>query len=342
MAIPRIHLIAPAGPCTSFYGAIGVNSGDQLVARIQETVGATYRVTARTELFDAREDALRGGRTDDVQRAIDIQNALEDSSVAAIVTLRGGAWCTRILPRIDFSVMDQRTLPVAFFGFSELTPLANIIGAHDLGIGYYDMGPVFLGYGLRHYAEKNPNVLARREMNPKDWMRSQLDDCFREFFRRTVGSIRAQRPIEIQAKRLQGDLPDAFGATFVGGNLTVLSTMVGSRYESSIDPEGRWIVLEDYNDKPERFDRFLSHFTLAGYFDRCRGVLLGDFHFGERNLVDAIVTMLRYHVPDRPNMPILYAPTVGHTWPMDSLPIHREASVVHSPDGNVVLRWGAT
>lgn len=327
----------------SFYRAIGVASGDELVAIVQEAVGGEYRVTARTELFDAVEDELRGGRTDDAERASDIQDALADSSVAAIITLRGGAWFTRVLPRIDFSVMDRRTSPVAFFGFSELTPLANIIGAHPRGLGFYDMGPVFLGYGLRHHAETNPHLLERSNMTAPQWMRSQLNCHFREFFRLCVASIEGRRRIEIKTKLLAGKLPELTQATFVGGNLTVLSTMVGSRYESSIAPDGKWIVLEDYNDKPERFDRFLAHFTLAGYFDRCEGILLGDFHWQQRDLIPAIVEMLRYHIPrhpDHPDLPILSAPTVGHTWPMDSLPLHAPGNVTRAPDGSVVLRWG--
>jgi muramoyltetrapeptide carboxypeptidase len=115
--------------------------------------------------------------------------------------------------------------------------------------------------------------------------------------------------------------------------------MVGSRYERSIAPDGKWLVLEDYNDKPERFDRFLAHFTLAGYFDRCEGVLLGDFHRQDRDLVPAIVEMLNRHVIDRPDLPILYAPTVGHTWPMDTLPLHERGAFTRHPDGRVVFQW---
>jgi muramoyltetrapeptide carboxypeptidase len=339
LPFPRIHLIAPAGPCTSFYRAIGVASGRELVAIVQEAIGNNYEVTAQTELFDAAEDELLGGRTDDAERAIDIQNALADSNVTAIITLRGGAWFARIIQRIDFSVMDRRTSPVSFFGFSELTPLAIIIGAHANGLGYYDMGPVFLGYGLRRYAEANPHLLEDSEMTARDWMRTELDRHFREFFVRCVNSIEGKRAIEIEAKLLRGKLPATMQATFVGGNLAVLPTMVGTRYESAIDPRGKWLVLEDYNDKPERFDRFLAHFSLAGYFDRCEGVLLGDFHWQQRDLVPAIVEMLRYHTPKRIDMPILHAPTIGHTWPMDTLPLHLPATVTRTTDERFVLRW---
>ncbi len=306
---------------------------------MQESVGDGYEVTARTELFDAAEDELLGGRTDDAERAADIEEALGDSSVTAIITLRGGAWFARILPRIDFSVMDRRTSPVSFFGFSELTPLANIIGTHANGLGYYDMGPVFLGYGLRRHAEMNPHLLEASELTARDWMRAELDKHFREFFVRCVALVEGRRSIEINAMLLAGKLSEDSRATFVGGNLAVLSAMIGSRYDSTIAPDGKWLVLEDYNDKPERFDRALAHFSLAGYFDRCKGVLLGDFHWQERDLVPAIVEMLRYHIPNRPDMPILFAPTVGHTWPMDTLPFHSPCEIARQSEANFVLRW---
>jgi len=146
----------------------------------------------------------------------------------------------------------------------------------------------------------------------------------------------------IQARRVRGEMPECHGATFVGGNLTVLSTLIGSAYEYSINPAGRWLVLEDFNDKLERIDRFLAHLTLAGYWEACSGVLLGDFHKGYEDLTPAVLRLLDYHLPPTCGIPVLLTRQVGHIWPMSPLPLHVSLPMEPREDGSVVLRFPAS
>jgi muramoyltetrapeptide carboxypeptidase LdcA involved in peptidoglycan recycling len=166
--------------------------------------------------------------------------------------------------------------------------------------------------------------------NLKKYLRSYFEECV---------SILEGCELSLSATLVRGDLPDSFNATFVGGNLTVLSTMIGSRYADSIDPAGRWLMIEDYNDKPERFDRYLSHLSLAGYWQRCEGVLLGDFHQNERDLTQAVIEMLRYHIPNSCPVPVLVASQIGHTWPMAPLPLHAPCSAIRTGGAVWSLRW---
>ncbi|UCE61617.1 MAG: LD-carboxypeptidase, partial [Phycisphaerales bacterium] len=235
MSLPRIHLIAPAGACGQFLGTVQARSTEELIALVQETVGSGYAVTGDAGLMDAAEDELCGGRSDDLRRAEDIQGALADDNLAAMVLIRGGAWFTRIMPLIDFSVIDKRSKPVVVFGFSELTPLVNVVGSYAQGIGVYDMGPAFLTYGLRRFAVKRATDGLLEGMIAEDWVRSRLPQEFRAFFRDVVSIIEGRGSSRlVSAKLMEGTLPERCEATFVGGNLTVLSTMVGSRYSSYI------------------------------------------------------------------------------------------------------------
>jgi len=129
---------------------------------------------------------------------------------------------------------------------------------------------------------------------------------------------------------------------FVGGNLTVFSTLIGSRYQECISPKGRWLVLEDFNDKPERFDRFLAHLTLAGYWDDCKGVLLGDFHEGQRDLSETLLAILSYHLPRGRSLPILVTSQVGHIWPMTPLPLHIPGTLEVIDESRVSIAWPAS
>jgi muramoyltetrapeptide carboxypeptidase LdcA involved in peptidoglycan recycling len=98
-------------------------------------------------------------------------------------------------------------------------------------------------------------------------------------------------------------------------------------------------MLEDINDKPERIDRFLARLTLAGYFDRCEGLLLGDFHEGDRTHDAAVLALLDYHLPALRELPVLVSTDLGHIWPVSPLPIHRQTIIEPIGDRRFVIHW---
>ncbi len=336
---PILHLIAPAGSCKPFFDAIGVRSAAELVALVQDVIGPIYRVTGNEAILDADEDKSSGGRRDDHERASDIQQALADNEAAAVVAVRGGAWFTRVLPLIDFSVLDRRTRPVAVFGFSELTSLVNVVAASARGLGIYDMGPAFLTYGLKRHASTRHDMDSTAGPRPGEWMLSRLRSEFDLFFRDIAAMIEGRgtdRPV--QARLMRGKLADGCDATFVGGNLTVLSAMIGSAGDARVAPAGRWLLLEDFNDKLERIDRFLAHLTLARYWDECEGILLGDFHKGYEDLTPAVLELLPYHIPPTHPIPVLATKQVGHVWPMSPLPLQLKVTLERAGE-DYTLRW---
>ncbi len=340
MPQPRIHLVAPAAPCGPFLRSLKLDSAQDLIGWVQQIVGLRFAVTGVPELLDTAENDRTGGRPDDVERAKDLEAALADSSVAAIISLRGGAWFTRILPHIDFRVLERRTSRVTVFGFSELTPLINIVAAYGTGVGIYFMGPAFLTYGLRGYAATQLERNTPNSATPQEWMEDRLHDECAVYFRQVLALIEGRHgDVTITARCIAGSRDVPAAASFVGGNLSVVSPMVGSSYARVIDPKDRWLLLEDFNDKPERFDRFFSHLTLAGYWERCAGVLLGDFHNRDGDLMDAVAAMLRFHIPRQVRVPVLATSEVGHTWPMKPLPFNVPATITRLDDNRYSLRW---
>ena len=69
--------------------------------------------------------------------------------------------------------------------------------------------------------------------------------------------------------------PEAGPTAVVGGNLSVLYSLLGTPYFPPI--EGAWLLLEDLDEYLYHVDRMLLAFRLAGVFDRVRGVLVGGF-----------------------------------------------------------------
>lgn len=354
---PRIHLIAPAGSCKPFIDSVADGSVDMFLSNIQRVVGDAYEIAADKRILLADEDEDHGGRNDDDARVSDIQNALADDSVACVLAVRGGAWLTRIIPDIDFTVLDRRTTRVAIIGFSEMTPLINIVAAHENGVGIYDMSPAFLTYGLRRYATlqarakataeavvgtpETPTSKLRHEgQSPDEWMHSRLQPEFDAFIKDVAAMIEGRGSTRsIAAKLVHGTLPEESSAVFIGGNLCLFTVFLGTPYEAYISPDERWIVLEDINDKPERIDRFLARMKLAGYFERCAGVLLGDFHNGDKTHTDAVVELMPYHLPKDRDVPVLVSEDVGHIWPVSPLPLCLPSVLQQRTDKTFSISW---
>jgi muramoyltetrapeptide carboxypeptidase len=335
-----MHLTAPAGSCRPFLKELGMNSAGELIAAVQEMVGSAFLVTGDPAILEVEEDELHGGRRDDRRRADDLTAALRDDEVACVVALRGGAWLTRVIPRIDFSVLDRRRTRITLFGFSELTTLVNLVGAHPRGVGVYDLSPAFLTYGLARRARLHPGLLHHPEETPNEWMQRRLLPELRAHFADVVAMAegRGTRRV-LTARWARGSPPPSRKASFIGGNLCVFTTLLGTPYQRAIAPRGRWLVLEDINEKPERVDRFLARLTLAGYFDECEGLLLGDFHQKDRTLTQAVINLLDDHLPSHRELPVLVSDVIGHIWPMAPLPLHRPVQLQRTDDATYTIHW---
>ena len=319
MARNRIHLIGPAGSCGAFVRALGLAGADELITLVQRLVGEAYRVTGNAAIIETTEDEAHGGRADDAQRAADIQKALADDDVRAVVAIRGGAWLTRVMPHIDFSVLDRRNGPITVFGFSEISSLVNIVAGYTQGFGVYDMSPAFLTYGLRKRA-----AAAQNAEDPKAAMRSHLLGEFGDYFRDVVRMLHGSGSARtITAKLCSGAWPTNRVIEIVGGNLAIVSALVGTRYDACIRPDGRWLLIEDVNEKIERIDRMLAHFSLAGFWESCAGLLVGDFHLDDEHLTPSVCELLPYHLPSDRSIPVLTTRDIGHVWPMSPVPLAR-------------------
>lgn len=69
----------------------------------------------------------------------------------------------------------------------------------------------------------------------------------------------------------------AISGPLVGGNLTVLASLVGTPYLPSLDGI---LALEDVGEAAYRIDRMLHQLLWSGALERVRAVLLGDFMAG--------------------------------------------------------------
>jgi muramoyltetrapeptide carboxypeptidase len=181
---------------------------------------------------------------------------LERHDVDAVWFARGGYGSARLLDRV--SLDGLRFAPKLFVGYSDLTSL--------FATAVRDAGLVCL-YG--------PSVVELGD--EAQWHEPSL----REMLRGGALEMRIDDACWIGRGSARG--------TLVGGNLTVLSHLLGTRHAP--DVEGVVLFLEDVGEEAYRIDRMLTQLDQAGWLDAVAGVILGSF--------DAPATRRRFP-PDRP------------------------------------------
>ncbi|MHC4610893.1 MAG: LD-carboxypeptidase [Planctomycetota bacterium] len=348
-----LHLVAPAGSCRGMMAALRCRSASELIDLIRQMTGGAYRVSGNRALIEVDEDDDHGGRNDDARRAADLQRALADDHVAGIVALRGGAWLTRILPRIDFDVLRGRSTRVALFGFSELTTVINIASCYSKAVCWYDMGPAFIPAGLSRWAGNRDSAGDGQGPGPaaadaKRWARQQFPRYLADYFADVIARMEGRAsPRQIGGRLVQGKLARDASVTIVGGTLSVMISLIGTPYARSIFRTGRWLAIEDVGEAPHRIDRMLAHLQLAGILERSGGLLIGDFHEAHHDRLGSVLASLERILPRRGRMPIVVSRDFGHIWPMAPLPIGRAARLHRSgprSDGaavDLIVPWEA-
>ncbi|QOJ15620.1 MAG: LD-carboxypeptidase [Planctomycetia bacterium] len=337
-ALPRVHLLGHANPSAKDFSRLGVRSAAGLIERIRNALPGAYRLTADPRILEAPENQQRGGRRDDRARVRDMHDALRDPWTVAIIALNGGAYFSRILPDIDLSPLDRRKRPLLATGFSEMTGWVNLVARRRYGRGVYWLCPNYLGWKVKPAAaahaaydefwRRMPEWLERfaaaRGSMSGAAIASRTDSRIAEA--RAAGASRGADAIGSEPLRgtlVQGTARSAV-VRLAGGCLSVLTTCIGGPIGRSVDPRGRWLLLEDVNEAPYRVDRMLASMRIAGWFERVAGVLIGDFHTTEEpDQRRAVLEMLRFHLNPARDTPVVLTRSFGHVWPMTPLALNR-------------------
>lgn len=181
----------------------------------------------------------------DSNRAQEFNRLYSDPEVKALLSLRGGYGCLRILDQIDLDLVAAS--PKLIVGFSDLTVLQNFL---------YDRTGLMSLHG--------PVV-------------SSLGDVTNDALSRYFHCLKGKWLTTISDRRIVvlKDYPSSPGP-LIGGNLASLVTLLGTDYDFSW--ENKIVLLEDINEPAFRIDRMLTQLKLAGKFDGINGLILGDFN----------------------------------------------------------------
>lgn len=236
------------------------------------------------------------------ERVDDLHAMFADPSVKAVFAIRGGYGSSQMLDKIDYELIRRN--PKIFAGYSDITAMHLAIHQKTGLITFHSPVPLspFTEYSrksfLKAIGEASP---LGRQGNPPE------SDTLRP------------------SHTLRTIVPGRATGRLVGGNLTLVSTLMGTPYE--LDTRGAILFLEDVGEEPYRIDRMLTQLRLAGKLDQAAGIIFGEcvdcgpsdykpfvsagFSLGE--VVDAIL--------GRVKVPVLSGLTIGHTSDQMTLPM---------------------
>jgi muramoyltetrapeptide carboxypeptidase len=268
----------------------------------RETLEAlSLRVKAGAHLLD-RYGYLAGR---DADRASDVNALFADREVRAVLALRGGWGSARILPHLDYAAIRRN--PKVLMGYSDVTALLNAVHARTGLVTFH--GPVGIStwtpFSVEHMAAVLFEGDAPTLANPVELREGlvQVED------------------------RVQTITPGRARGRLLGGNLTVLSAMVGTPYVPAMD--GAILFLEDTGEAVYRMDRMLTHLKLAGLLGRIKGFVFGrctDCKPGEGYGALTLDEVLADHVKSL-GVPAFRGAMIGHIDRQFTVPVGLEAEI---------------
>ncbi|MBN2486489.1 MAG: LD-carboxypeptidase [Bacteroidales bacterium] len=177
----------------------------------------------------------------DKQRLADLQEALDNDEVSAIICARGGYGTLRIADRLNLSQFIKK--PKWLVGFSDITVLHSILT--KLGI---------------------QSVHSLMPINFSNLPESAMPI---ELLRQALFEGRLNYTPAPSAYNRQGTEK----AVVTGGNLSLLYALTATPFE--IDTRNKVLFIEDVGEQLYHLDRMVQSLRLAGKFDQLNGLIVG-------------------------------------------------------------------
>lgn len=240
---------------------------------------------------------------DDYVRATELNDFVADPEIDAIFCTRGGYGSARILPLLDYDNARQNSK--LLIGYSDITTLQ-----------------LALYHAASWRSLSGPMVAV-------DWPR--LDPYFeQQFLQLTSGTDNiciAGTDSEPLTPMKEGQCT----GVLLGGNLAVLTRLIGTPYLPSLDRA--ILFIEDVNEPAYRVDAMLAHLKLSGIWHKLGGLVIGQFTDDEHpeHCAPEILEVFQDYCRDV-NFPVAYGLRYGHIPEKIAMPIGVEARLIVDGD----------
>jgi len=243
----------------------------------------------------------------DRDRAADINRFFADRDIRAIVPTRGGWGSARLLPHLDYDLIARN--PKILLGYSDITALHTAIHARTGLVTFH-----------------GPNGGGRWDSYSLDWVKRILFSGEAVTFSnpKTTNDRNVLTQIDNRTRTIT---PGRARGRLLGGNLTVLTAILGSPYVPSFDDA--ILFLEDVEEQWYRIDRMMTQLKIAGILDRLRGFVFGtctDCSTGTGYASLTLEEILADHIKPL-GIPAWQGAMIGHGMPQWTLPVGLEVEI---------------
>lgn len=174
----------------------------------------------------------------DLQRAEDLQWALNDKNIKAIIIARGGYGTVRLMEHVDFT--EFKKFPKWVVGYSDVTVLHSAI--HNIG------------------------VATLHATMPLNFSKNQ--EATRSLIKALLGKL-----TEIETEENYSNIEGITNGQLVGGNLSLLYALSGTPYD--IDTRDKILFIEDLDEYLYHLDRMMMQLKLSGKLSCLKGLIVG-------------------------------------------------------------------
>lgn len=230
----------------------------------------------------------------DKERASDLQWALDNDEIKAIICFRGGYGTIRLLDQVDFTGLQKS--PKWICGYSDVTALHNYL------------------ITVSGIASLHSTMPVNFENNTEEALRTFQCALFGEDYSIATEAHPFNRKGEAKSE-------------IVGGNLSMIYGLTGTIYD--IDTSGKILLLEDLDEYLYHIDRMMWNLKLSGKLENLKGLIVGgmtdmndnDIPFG-KSAEESILEAVKDY-----NYPICFGFPVGHIDDNRTLILNKECKL---------------
>lgn len=184
------------------------------------------------------------------ERIADLQEALDNPEIKAVLCVRGGYGTVQLIDSIDFSNFKKK--PKWIIGYSDVTVLHNHINKN-------------LGVSTLH-----ATMPINFTTNTKEALESLKEVLFGALPIYTI-----EHHVLNRIGKTKGEL--------VGGNLSIIYSLTGT--SSQFDTKGKILFLEDLDEYLYHIDRMMMNLKRAGMLANLKGLIIGGMSDMKDNTV---------------------------------------------------------
>lgn len=187
----------------------------------------------------AQENQFAGN---DKQRAVDIQDFMDNPHIKAIISTRGGYGSVRIIDKLNFEKFKR--FPKWIIGYSDIT--------------------VFLSHCNSQLKMESLHATMPLDF-PADGSSNNTTESLRKALFGELKSYDFKPTKVIRQNQVQGEL--------IGGNLSILYSLIGSKSEMNFD--NKILFIEDVGEYLYHIDRMMINLKRAGKLKNLAALIVG-------------------------------------------------------------------